>query len=484
MNKKKFLSAKKIFWTLIFFSIIFFNWEKIFAEENKNLNKKLQEIKNEIIKLDKWKNYCDDLPKKNSKKSAYEPINNISDSFDETFFKEKYQISEEWINARNKFLDDVSVWWFKEIVDSFTIQFSWNYCYQRDLQKIDKLLYWSIDFWAKLAEKCQTWSVLKIENIIWITSKDWKTTPTNSIKMLKKNFEKEEAWQAYYEEKYYWATNATSCEEDSITDATKKIKKLWSKFSNIWGGISNWWWLTIKFFKNIWDMLATIWTNKTANNDLKKFLDKIEKDAKKEAESYLTENLNKTLQWLWIKAIIDEKWKKENIFETITRVWKNQINKLKKLFSDNENNNSVKMTWDIKNFLNKTELKKQKSDYAKYAKENFDENQIFNKLEEDATDKIVANIKWLEIDIIRSNWNKKELGEIKNITKKVLKETEDKDVIKEFKKIQNEWTWSKDLKTLKNFIMEFSKFLWKHNEAAWTVESKWILNYWWKNDYN
>jgi len=456
MNKKNFLSAKKIFWILIFFSIIFFNWEKIFADENINLNKKLQEIQNQIKKLDKWKNFCDDIKK--TKKENSEK-NFVSKDFNKTFYPEDYWISKKWISARDKFLEDISVWWFQEIADSFTIQFSWNYCFQRDLQKIDKVLYWSIDFWAKLAEKCQTWSVIKIKEIIWKTDEKWNISPSSSIKMLKKNFENE---KKFFQEDLYW-NSPKKCKEDSITDATKKIKEFKEKIKKL----TEWDW---SFFDNF-----------SFDKDEMK---KIQEQAKIDAQSYLTENLNATLQSLWIKAIIDEKWKKENIFQTIARVWWKQINKLKNLFSNNDKDNRVEVKWDINNFLNQTEFKKQNSDFAKYAKEDFQENQIFNDLEEDATNKIIANLEWLKIDIIRSNWNKKELWEVKKIAKKVLSKTEDKDAIKEFKKIENEWTWSKDLKTLKNFILEFSKFLWKHNEAAWTVESKWILNYWWKNDYN
>lgn len=426
MNKKFFLSAKKNFLIILFFFWILFNSQNIFAENNKELDKKLDEIKSEIKKLKIWKNICTDLPKKEIEKSAYKPTENTLNSFNEVFFKEKYQISENWINARDNFLEETSIWWFQQIVDSFTIQFSWNYCFQRDLQKIDKLLYSSIQHWAKLAEKCYDTNWIK--KIILET------------KLLKKQFESS---SKFSDEDLYW-TYPINCQEDSITSAMKKIDEFKKKIKDL----TEWEWA---FFDNF-------------SFDID--YEQIEKEAKIEAENYVERNLNNTfwsiiqLLWLW-------SWPPQSVKiavnKTITKTAEVVINIKKNINKNKENINSTVLTqwWDINSFLSENQKNTNMSKYANTATKFFEKNSIFNVLEENATKEIIINIKWLEHEIVKTNWNEKELEEF-------LEKSPE----------------NKDSKTLKNFISNFTDFLNKHNTNIWTVESKWILNYWWESDYN
>ena len=454
MNKKKILSAKKNFikflFLLVFSFWIFFNSENIFAEKNKDLEKKLNEIQSEIKKLDITKNLCDDLkPKKKVEDKKYS--DKVKDDYSEVFYPENYWISKKWIAARDDFLEKVSVWWLQEVIDSFTIQFSWNYCFQRDLQKIDKILYSSIKYWAKLAENCQTWSVLKIKEIIWKNDKKWN--PISWIKLLKKYFKSEDKNKGFFKEDLYWAT-PVNCKEDSITDAMNKIKDLKKKVKDL----TSWEWA---FFDNF-------------SFDIN--YKKIEKQAKADAKNYLLSNLNATLQWLWITAIFDEKWEWENIFETITKIAKNINNKQDDIDKIKKKNNEVVLKWNIKNLLNTAESKKNDSKYANIATKFFEKNKTLNNVEEDASNKIVANLLWLEIDISVANWNKKELDEVIKspwwlAAKSLMLSPSDEMVIKHYNNIKNEWTWSEELKTLKNFILKVSSFLDGHNEKVWTTSS-------------
>lgn len=499
MKNKKKLSAKKFFLNFIFFWIfffwIFFNSSQIFAEKNIKLEKKIEEVKTEIKKIKIEKNICDDLLEDKNKDKDY--LDKIWYGFENTVLNpENYWISEKWINSRDEFLDEVEVWWFQEIINSFTIQFSWNYCFQRDLQKIDQLLYFAIDYWVKLAENCyfediykkdEEWKTIKpkilinnwneikekIINIIWDTinteesEKEVFQNINNEsfndlwIKWLKQFFEKE---VKYYEENLYWFS-PKKCEEDSITDAMKKIEEFKQKIEDL----TSWEWA---FFDNF-------------SFDID--YEKIEEQAKIDAENYLTENLNSTLLWFWIKAIIDENWEEENIFETITKISQNLIKKIQNSSDKDDENNKISFNWDTNNVLDENQTKIENSEYAKYAKEFFQKDKIFNEIEEDATNQIIANLWWLEIDIIMANWNKKELDEvIKEKTWLAAKVFEnnpmEKWTIDNYIKIDNK-TKSKELKTLKNFIIKLWDFLNKHNTKTWEVESKWILNYWWESDY-
>ena len=464
MIKKNFLSAKKIFLIIIFFFWIIFNYQNIYAESNEKLEKELEKIETEIKNLKSSKNFCkktksetEEEKKTKEEKNSFEnlPEKTIKDFNDIVLNPENHWVYEEWIKLRNKFLEDIWVWWFQQIVDSFTIQFSWNYCFQKDLQKIDKLLYSSIDFWAKLAEKCNTWSILKIKKIIWENDKEtWKLLWWKwSIKFLKEEFEK--IWWEYHDPELYWYTDqeienikkvykknkvkfkssdfyAKSCKEDSFTDAIKKIEE---------------------FKKKVWDLIKWDWDffDNFSFNISEKELKKIEEWQKKIAEKYVTSNLNDTLWWFWIKAIIDEKWKWENIFETIVKTSKNITNWLKSANNEKDENNKVKIEWNIKNLLNKSQEKISNSEYADTATSFFEKNSLLNSLEEDWTNQIVFNIKLLENDIVKANWHKKEL--------------------KDFGEKSPE---NKDLKTFKNFILKFWKFLDKHNTKAWTVEKVWL----------
>ena len=423
MKNKKILLAKKFFLIWVLFFWFFLNSEKIFAEKNQELEKKILEIKTQINNLKDTKNYCTDI-------TNYSTSSKIKKDFDEVFFKEKYQISETWLKAKEKFLDEVSVWWFQEIANSFTIQFAWNYCFQRDLKKIDALLNFAIQSWAKMAEKCQTWSVVKIKEIIWENDKNWN--PISWIKLLKKKFEDE---IEFFEDDLYW-TVPKNCQEDSFTETVKKIDELKKKITDL----SSWTW---DFFDNF-------------SFDLDKIKTQAEKQWKKDAENYVLWGLNNTLQNFWITAKI--KPVEEDIFDTTAKLWWKAKNKISNLFNFKENTEQTEISWTVKNFLNTSETKNKTAQYAKIATKFFEKDNFTNNLEENANDEIIVNLKKLENDIVKANWNKEEL--------------------KEF--WIEDWN-NKKYKHLKNFIIKFSDFLDKHNESAWTT--KWLLQYWWEPDY-
>ena len=113
--------------------------------------------------------------------------------------------------------------------------------------------------------------------------------------------------------------------------------------------------------------------------------------------------------------------------------------------------------------------------YKKIATNFFQKDSFFNGLEENATNKIYANIKWLETDIIYANWNSDEMSDIiswweKSIIWQIYNKWKSIDInaIKIAWKIWSEWVNNKELKTLKNFIDKFVNFLNWHNITVWT----------------
>ncbi|MCD5383102.1 hypothetical protein LR002_03190 [Candidatus Gracilibacteria bacterium] len=423
MKNKKILLAKKFFLIGVLFFGFFLNSEKIFAEKNQELEKKILEIKTQINNLKDTKNYCTDI-------TNYSTSSKIKKDFDEVFFKEKYQISETGLKAKEKFLDEVSVGGFQEIANSFTIQFAGNYCFQRDLKKIDALLNFAIQSGAKMAEKCQTGSVVKIKEIIGENDKNGN--PISGIKLLKKKFEDE---IEFFEDDLY-GTVPKNCQEDSFTETVKKIDELKKKITDLSSGTGD-------FFDNF-------------SFDLDKIKTQAEKQGKKDAENYVLGGLNNTLQNFGITAKV--KPVEEDIFDTTAKLGGKAKNKISNLFNFKENTEQTEISGTVKNFLNTSETKNKTAQYAKIATKFFEKDNFTNNLEENANDEIIVNLKKLENDIVKANGNKEELKEFG---------IEDGN--------------NKKYKHLKNFIIKFSDFIDKHNESAGTTKG--LLQYGGEPDY-
>lgn len=255
-------------------------------------------------------------------------------------------------------------------ISSFTEIFSWNYCFQRDLKKINKVYKYSLDKWSELSLNCH--NTTKISEI------------TDEIEKIKDDFF-ERNKGPYWKEELYW-DNPINCSSDFFNELSKKTKELVDKTSSI-----------------------TDSSSELYNFDFS--FEKAEENAKRNARNRLKSNLESYTIWFWLSVDFEEKnrpfikqWENfvlRQIIEWTAKFWTDVYN----AFSWN----GEKM--DIDKLLSNTEKRHSEKENIDYNLENFPEV-ILSNLSESSTDNILDSLANLEMMIITAEWTKEDLEKI------------------------------------------------------------------------